>query len=94
MQPADLRPVLHVQHLMIVHGWVNIRPEAEGQSSGGTDTIKQGWMGTASEVTLNTTGLVGPNSRYIVALLTSATADTPWPSAIEAINAGVTALGP
>lgn len=38
VQPADLRPVLHVQHLMIVMGWVTAHTEPDGQSSAGNDT--------------------------------------------------------
>jgi hypothetical protein len=56
--------------------------------------IKQGWMRTSNETDLNTTGLVGPNSRYIVTLLTSTTGDTPWPTATAAITAGTTELSP
>jgi cellulose synthase/poly-beta-1,6-N-acetylglucosamine synthase-like glycosyltransferase len=38
MRPTDLCPILHVQHLTIVNGWVRIHPEPEGQFSAGTDS--------------------------------------------------------
>ena len=54
--------------------------------------IKQGWMALDSAIVLNTTGLVGPNQRYEVALLTSLPADTSWATGSKALTAGAAAL--
>ncbi|MRH89487.1 hypothetical protein GFY24_18885 [Nocardia sp. SYP-A9097] len=53
--------------------------------------VKQGWMWFGSSLTLNTTGLVGPNLRYAVVLLSSQPAVS-ISSGGAALTAGVGAL--
>ncbi|MFB9902553.1 serine hydrolase [Allokutzneria oryzae] len=60
--------------------------------SGAHWAVKQGWMRSRSEVALHTTGLVGADQRYVIALLTSLPAATSWTRAADAVTAGVGAL--
>jgi hypothetical protein len=53
--------------------------------------IKQGWGTSGDSAFLNTTGLVGADSRYVTVVLTSASADE-YPSVPAAVTAGTHAL--
>ncbi len=53
--------------------------------------IKQGWGTSGSEAVMNSTGLVGPDMRYVVVMLSSASAN--WYSTVPAVvTAGAGAL--
>lgn len=56
-----------------------------------TWAIKQGWGTSADKASLNTTGLVGTDSRYLVVVLTSATANE-YSAMPPAVTAGTRAL--
>lgn len=66
----------------------------DGLPTTATWSIKQGWMILKSAVVLNTTGIVGPDNRYIVVLLTSQHAYTSYAKGRNAVTAGITALAP
>lgn len=53
--------------------------------------IKQGWGTSGDKAFLNTTGLVGPDSRYVTVVLTSAAANE-YPTVPPAVTAGIRAL--
>lgn len=59
--------------------------------SNATWAIKQGWGTSGDQAYLNTTGLVGPGSRYVTVVLTSATANE-YTSLPPAVTAGTRAL--
>lgn len=56
--------------------------------------VKQGWMRTDDGLVLNTTGVVGPNDRYLVVLLTQQPSGTGFDEARQAVTAGIAALAP
>lgn len=56
--------------------------------------IKQGWMRVNNGVVLNTTGIVGAQGRYQVALLTLQPQGTSFADARAAVTAGIAALAP
>ncbi|PXY19560.1 hypothetical protein [Prauserella muralis] len=59
----------------------------------GTDhAIKQGWMRIDDGLVLNTTGVVGSGSRYVVALLTRQPGSTGYAEGRAAVTAGIAAL--
>lgn len=53
---------------------------------------KQGWMSYQSNYTLDTTGLLGSDNRYVVAVLTTQSAAAGWDSARSVDNEAVAAL--
>jgi len=53
--------------------------------------VKQGWMELKSALVLNTTGVVGADSRYVVALLTQQPGTIGWTKGRAAVTAGMTA---
>jgi hypothetical protein len=53
---------------------------------------KQGWMSYQSKYTLDTTGLLGSDNRYVVALLTTQSAAAGWDSARTVDNEATAAL--
>lgn len=53
---------------------------------------KQGWMSYQSNYTLDTTGLLGSDNRYVVAVLTTQSAAAGWDSARSVDNGAVAAL--
>ncbi|HEX3812739.1 MAG TPA: hypothetical protein VHX59_07840 [Mycobacteriales bacterium] len=53
---------------------------------------KQGWMSYQSKYTLDTTGLLGSDNRYVVALLTTQSAAAGWDSARSVDNEAIAAL--
>lgn len=59
---------------------------------GDTWAIKQGWMSLDSSTTMNTTGLVGPNMRYTVVVMSSQPAGIDWSTGGNALTAGIGAL--
>jgi hypothetical protein len=54
--------------------------------------IKQGWMRIDNGLVLNTTGIVGPDQRYVVALLTRQPGGTRFEDGHAAVTAGIAAL--
>lgn len=56
--------------------------------------VKQGWMSAVSEDILHTTGLVGPDARYVIVLLTSQSTDGSWSTATQALTGGIAVLAP
>ncbi|OZM74488.1 hypothetical protein CFN78_05065 [Amycolatopsis antarctica] len=56
--------------------------------------VKQGWMRVADGLVLNTTGLAGPDLRYVVVLLTEQPAGTSYAAGRAAVTAGIGALAP
>lgn len=56
--------------------------------------IKQGWMRINDGLVLNTTGVVGPDQRYVVALLTQQPVNTSFSTGRAAVTAGIAALAP
>lgn len=57
-----------------------------------TWAVKQGWMPVSGEVVLNTTGVVGSGSRYLVALLAEFPAGTDFGTARAALTSGADRL--
>jgi hypothetical protein len=55
---------------------------------------KQGWMVSRSALVLNTTGVVGPDGRYVVVLLTKQPKSTGYAEGRDAVTAGIRALAP
>jgi hypothetical protein len=53
--------------------------------------VKQGWMELKSALVLNTTGVVGSDSRYVIALLTQQPVTIGWTKGRAAVTAGMTA---
>lgn len=53
--------------------------------------VKQGWMELKNALVLNSTGVVGADSRYVVALLTQQPAGIGWTNGRAAVTAGMTA---
>jgi hypothetical protein len=45
-------------------------------------------------VVLNTTGVIGPEARYVVALLTELPVGTDYETGREAVTAGIAAIAP
>lgn len=56
-----------------------------------TWAIKQGWGTSGAQAVMNSTGLVGPDSRYVVVLLASAPANS-YSTVPAAVTAGASAL--
>lgn len=56
--------------------------------------IKQGWMRIDNGLVLNTTGIVGSDRRYLVALLTRQPGGTSFEDGRAAVTAGIAALTP
>jgi hypothetical protein len=56
--------------------------------------IKQGWMQIDNGLVLNTTGIVGSDRRYVVALLTQQPRGTRFEDGCAALTAGIAALAP
>jgi hypothetical protein len=56
--------------------------------------IKQGWMRIDNGLVLNTTGIVGSDQRYVVALLTQQPGGTRFEDGHAAVTAGIAALAP
>ncbi|WP_026361591.1 hypothetical protein [Amycolatopsis nigrescens] len=54
--------------------------------------VKQGWMRAAGHLVLHTTGLVGEDGRYLVALLTHQPSATAYERGTDAVTAGAAAL--
>jgi hypothetical protein len=61
---------------------------------GTTWAVKQGWMVLTSSLVLNTTGVVGSDSRYVVALMTQLRAGTSEAKGRTALTAGISAVAP
>lgn len=53
--------------------------------------VKQGWMELKTSLVLNTTGVVGSDSRYVIALLTQQPVTVGWTKGRAAVTAGMTA---
>jgi hypothetical protein len=53
--------------------------------------VKQGWMELKNALVLNTTGVVGADSRYVVVLLTQQPGGIGWANGRAAVTAGMTA---
>jgi hypothetical protein len=54
--------------------------------------IKQGWMVLKNALVLNTTGVVGPDSRYVVVLMTQQSAGISNATGRSAVTAGISAI--
>lgn len=61
---------------------------------GAESAIKQGWMRVRRGVVLHTTGVVGPDARYVVALLTELPVGTDFETGRDAVTTGVSAIAP
>jgi len=61
---------------------------------GSTWAVKQGWMVLKSSLVLNTTGVVGPNSRYVVVMMTQLRAGTSEAKGRTAVTAAIAAAKP
>lgn len=57
-----------------------------------TVAVKQGWMPVGDDVVLNTTGVVGDDGRFVVAMPVVMPGDTDFATARDAVTAGARAL--
>lgn len=60
----------------------------------GPFAVKQGWSDSAGDYVVHSTGVVGPDRRYIVVLLVSAPAATGWDDLRDATTAAARAVEP
>lgn len=60
----------------------------------GPFAVKQGWSDSAGDYVVHSTGVVGPDRRYIVVLLVSAPAATGWDDLRDATSAAARAVEP
>jgi hypothetical protein len=56
--------------------------------------IKQGWSNSATDIVVHTSGLVGPDWRYVVVVLTEHPLGVSWRTAAGSVTAGTQALSP
>lgn len=61
---------------------------------GGRWAIKQGWSDSRTDIVVHTSGLVGPDLRHIVVLLTEHPRKVRWSTATASVTAGAKALAP
>ncbi|ASR39586.1 hypothetical protein BAY61_23510 [Prauserella marina] len=61
---------------------------------GAEKAVKQGWMHIRNGLVLNTTGMIGAEGRYVVALLTEGPAASTFDPATTALTRGVAVLAP
>jgi hypothetical protein len=61
---------------------------------GSTWAVKQGWMVLKAALVLNTTGVVGPDSRYVVVMMTQLRAGTSEAKGRTAVTAAIAAAQP
>jgi hypothetical protein len=54
--------------------------------------IKQGWGNNSTSMVLHSTGLVGPDLRYVVVLLTEHPLGSGWQTSAQSVTAAATAL--